>query len=463
MSDTATTERANKVTVSDLGPSRKKLAIEIPAETVTEHLAESMNALAANADVPGFRRGRVPRNIVEKKYGNAVRQEAKGKLISAAYTAAVEEHKLQVLGDPFGGDVATVEVHEGKPLAFEVEIEVVPQFELPTLSGFSVKRPVLEISDEMVENEIRKIVINEGSLESRETPEAGDYLTGHGVMIGGDGTKFYDLQGAVIQVPTADKNGRGMILGVMVEDFAKQLGLPKPGETVTIKTKGPENHEVEGIRNADLTITFKVDRVDRIIPAKEEDVAKQFGLPGPAEMREAVRARLQQQVAIRQSVAMRQQIARALLEKVNFELPPRMTSRQAGQIMERQRMELMYRGVDPMQIEEHVAELRAASGARAATDLKLFFILHRAAETLGVTIDEGEINGRIAQMAMERNMRPDRLRQELIQQNRIGVLVQQVREHKALDAILSLAEVTDISAEEWDAQNKAAAAAEKKA
>jgi FKBP-type peptidyl-prolyl cis-trans isomerase (trigger factor) len=113
-------------------------------------------------------------------------------------------------------------------------------------------------------------------------------------------------------------------------------------------------------------------------------------------------------------------------------------------------MELMYRGVDAQKIEEHMAELRTASGTLAQRDLKLFFILHQAAENLGVTVDENEINQRIAQMAWERNVRPDRLRAEIIQTNRVGAVYNQIREHKTIDAILAKAKIEDMPVEKYN-------------
>ncbi|MBZ0171696.1 MAG: hypothetical protein K8E66_04885, partial [Phycisphaerales bacterium] len=95
-------------------------------------------------------------------------------------------------------------------------------------------------------------------------------------MTDGD-EEFYNIEGAVVRVPPEEDDGRGMILGVMVEDFTKQLGLPKPEETATIKITGPQHHEREDIRGKDLTITFKVDRVDRIIPAPMADVVAKLG------------------------------------------------------------------------------------------------------------------------------------------------------------------------------------------
>jgi FKBP-type peptidyl-prolyl cis-trans isomerase (trigger factor) len=120
-------------------------------------------------------------------------------------------------------------------------------------------------------------------------------------------------------------------------------------------------------------------------------------------------------------------------------------------------MDLMYRGFDLPKIEEHMAELRAASSESAARELKLFFILHRAAEELRVQVTEGDVNQRIAQIAMQRNARPDQVRQELIQTRQAQGLVNQIREHKTLDAIVARAKISDMPSEEFNAMMAEAA------
>jgi trigger factor len=451
---TATQERKNKVQLTDAGPSLKRIAIEVPVEVVEEKLRTSIDALAANASMPGFRPGRVPRQLVEKRFGPAVRKDAKQELASNAFREAIEELRLKIVGDPSGGNLDKVEVHEGKPFAFELEVEVLPDFELPNLEGVALKRPMLEVTDQMINDEVTKLCINEGSLESREAAEAGDYCTGHAVMTGPDGQEFYNLQGAVIQAPTADKNGRGMMLGIMVDDFATQLGSPKPGDSITVRATGPANHEVEGIRNAALVMTFKIERIDRIIPAKVEDVVKLVGMESEDAMRSALRERMGVNVQIQQQAALHNQVMKHLLDSTKIDLPQRITSQQASRTLERRRMELMYRGVDPHKIEEHMAELRQASAAAATRELKTFFILFRAAETLGIGVSQNEVSNRIAQLAFQRNTRPDVLAQELRRTNQLGTVVQQIRDHKTLDSIVSRAVITEVPAAELAALAK---------
>lgn len=449
MSDSAVAERPNVVKISDAGPSMKKIAIEIPAETVSAKIRDAFDSLAGAASLPGFRPGRVPRSLIEKRFGNDVRNDTKMRLVNDAVGRAIQDNKLRLVGDPFSESLPGVNIEDGKPLSFEVEVEVVPEFTLPNLDGMDIKRPMMEITAEMVQKEIDKVLINEGSLESRESAEAGDYLTGHAVMTGKDGTKFYDLQGAVVQAPTTESGGKGMILGVMVEDFAKQLGLPKAGETATVKVKGPENHEVEGIRGNDLTVTFTVSRIDRIIPAPIEQVTAALGMADADQLRESVKTRMTQRLMMEQQQVMRQQVARRLLSDVQMDLPKRVTAAQSARTLERQRVELMYRGVDPMKIEEKMAELRAASAESAVSELKLLFILTKAAEDMKIGVTEAELSGRVAQIAYERGMRPDKVRQELMQGGRIQMLAMQIREHKTLDAIVAKAKITEMPAEEY--------------
>jgi trigger factor len=445
MASTATADRPNKVKVTDVGPSRKKLSIEIPKETVAEHLGTSIETLTAETELPGFRKGRAPRRLVEKRFGSTLRREARNQLVAQAYSKAVEDNKLRVIGDPISEDLLKVELEEGKSLSFEVDIEVLPEFELPKFEGITIKKPHLEVTDDMVKKEVDRLLLNEGRLEPKETPSAGDYLTGHAVMVDEADEKHYDIQDAVVQIPTDDKNGRGMILGVMVDDFAKQIGKPAVGKSFTVTTTGPENHENEKIRGKKLTVTFQVARADEIVPATSDEIAQRYGLENPSKVTEIIRERIQQRAMIEQQAAMRTQIARWLLDNVEMEMPDRVTANQSARNLERRRLELAHRGMDQQKIEENLAELRAASNESAVRELKLFFVLDRAGEALDIKITEAELNGRISQMAAMRGERPEKLRQDLFARNQMGMVWTQIREHKTLDAIIAKSKVEEIS------------------
>ncbi|HNB59041.1 MAG TPA: trigger factor [Phycisphaerales bacterium] len=442
----------NLVKIEDSGPCSKKIKIEVPAEKVAEQLGTTLDTLMLEAELPGFRRGRAPRRLIEKRFGDGIRKEAKSNLVSAAIREAVEEHKIRLVGDPIGNEeLVKAEVEDGKPLKFEIEVEVAPTFDLPKLEGISIKKPTLVVDDEMVGKEIDRLLLNEGSLKDKAQPGAGDYLTGHAIMKDDEGTKHLDIADAVIQIPAKDnKEGKGMILGVMVDDFAKQIGHPKIGDTITIKTTGPENHETEAIRGKKLTITFEIKRADEIVPASMSEIVERYGMKDEAEVRGAIRQRIEQRLQVEQGSLMRQQLAKFLLENTTMELPKRVTATQAQRNLDRARFDLMHRGWDQARIEEHMAELRSASSDAAVRETKLFFILDRAAEHFNVQVNDAELNGRIAQMAFSRGDRPERLRQEIIQRGQIPTLFLQVREQKTMDMILGKADVQEVGVEEFN-------------
>ncbi len=442
MSDT------NTITVEEAGPCRKRISVEIPADTVDNQMEVAFGAVAEQVSIPGFRKGHAPRRLVEKRYASYVTDETRSRLVSQAYEQAVRDNDLKVLGQPPAEVFESIEVESGKPVNFEVEVEVMPEFELPELKGIKVLKPDATLPDGVVDEEIKKISINEGSLDEREDSDRGDYVTGNAVMTDSDGTEHYNIEGAVVQIP--EEGDEGMILGVIVPDFFKQIGTPKVGDKVTVKLKGPENHEVEALRGKDLTVEYETTKVYRIVPAVISDLVAKYGFNDEEQLKEMVTNQLQQRAEVQQQSVMRQQIVKHLSDAVEFDLPEGLTSQQAARNLQRRRMDLMYRGVDPSEIEQKMAELRGASTESARNELKQFFILNKAAEELDVQIQNEEINARIVQMAMQQNKRPEQVVEELQKSGQAQTLMQQVREHKTIDQILSDAEVEEVSADEFN-------------
>lgn len=449
MSDTAT----NTVKIEDVGPCRKRITIDIPAETVNGEIEVAFASVAHEANIPGFRKGHAPRRLVEKRFGSYVKDETKSRLLSSAYQDAIKDNDLKVLSQPPAEALEGIEIESGQPVHFEVEVEVMPEFELPELKGIKVLKPDTTLPEGMIAEEIDKIAINEGSLDERESSEKGDYITGNAVMTDSEGTEHYNIEGAVVQIPV--DGDEGMILGVIVSDFSKQVGTPKEGDKLTIKLTGPENHEVEALRGKDLTIEYEVVKVYRIVPAVIGDLVAKYGFNDEEQLREMVTSQLTQRAEVQQQSVMRQQITKYLAGEISFELPEGLTAQQAARNLERQRMEMMYRGVNPTEIEQHMAELRSSSASSASSELKQFFILNKAAESMDIQVEEPEVNSRIVSMAMQQGKRPEQVRDELIKSGQAQTLLQQIREHKTVDSILADAEIEEVSSDEFNKRMEA--------
>ena len=143
MADATTTTpdaSGNDVQIEDVGPALKRLTITIPTDAVKEKIEESIGTMAQQASLPGFRRGKAPRRLLEKRFGHTVRDETKNRLIADAYARAIEDHGIKPVSEPEPTEPPdSLKLEEGKPLSFAVDVEVVPGFELPELEGIKLQ------------------------------------------------------------------------------------------------------------------------------------------------------------------------------------------------------------------------------------------------------------------------------------------------------------------------------------
>lgn len=447
------TATSNQVKIQDIGPARKRLTITVPADAVDQKLQESMSTLAHETVLPGFRKGKVPAKLLERRFGTAVRGETKNQLVASAYAAAIEEHRLKPVSDPEPGEgMDKLELEAGKPLTFSVEVEVVPTFELPSFEAVEVKKPMLEITEAHIDAELKRQLMFHGEPHKIEGDfQEGDRLIGYATVTRGqEAEPFFRQDSVVIIFPGKDEGGRGQVLGLMIDGLRALLEGKGIGDTVNIETVGPEAHEREDIRGEKLTMTYEIRNAERIAPATPEVVAERYGLPDPTILREQIKMALEHRRDEEQASAMREQAVDQLAESVEFDLPEKLSANQATSVLEQHRLELLSRGLTPEEAEERVADMRGDSEAAARERLKRFFLLHRLAEHFKVEVSEQEVNGRIAQMAAQRGLRPERLRAELAQAGRLGEVSRLIRDQKAADRLVQQAKKVEVSADEWN-------------
>jgi len=217
---------------------------------------------------------------------------------------------------------------------------------------------------------------------------------------------------------------------------------------VTVEATGPKQQENESLRGDELALGVKINKVERMEKSPVEDVARVLGFDNEDEFREQIKQSLQERAEQRQQTAMRNQVTDAIIEKAEFDLPEGLSGRQTERILQRRAMEMMYQGASQQDIDEAMAELRTASEEEAQKELTLFFILNKYAEQFDVDVSEGEVNGQIAQIAVQQGRRPEKMRQEMARSGRLEQLFIQLREQKVIDQILADAEIVEVEPEE---------------
>ncbi len=455
MTDTATTASASEldVKIEDAGPALKRLTITIPPEVITDKIDNSLGAMASQAALPGFRKGRAPRALIERRFGSSVRAETKNQIIAEAYSKALEDHKIKPVSDPTPvTPLDELQLVDGKPLEFTVEVEVVPQFDLPALENIEIKKPMLEVSEDRVEQELKRQQMLTGTPSKIEGDfREGDRLAGKlSVSKEGEEKPLFHTEHGLLTIPPDSSEDKGQVYGITVDNIAKTLKGKNVGDTVTFKATGPEQHEIESVRGAELIITFEIRAAERIEPASVEQVVEHYGLGTEENLREQIKLALEYRRDQEQLEAMRSQVSDHLANMVNFDLPERLSGAQARRTIERKRIDLLYMGLNPDEVEAHLADIRGESEEQARKRLKLFFIVHKLSEQFNIEVSEQEVNGRIAAIAAQRGIRPDKLRAEFQQTGRINEVALQIREHKAFDRVIASAKVVEVPGDEWN-------------
>lgn len=454
----ATEEKLEQtVSVEDSGPARKTITIEVPESRIKGKVEDTYGTLRDDAVLPGFRKGRAPRRLLEKRFAESIRGDVKQQILAESYQQALEEHDLDVIGEPDVKDVDDLELPESGPLKFVVEVEVTPDVTLPDFKTIKVEKPSAEVTDEDLSNEVESLRERFGKMDTVDDPTIaeGDYVQCDvkvlaGENAGDDAEVLLEQEDAYTLVHGKKNDFKGHVVGIVVDDMGKRLDGKKLGHVETISMTGPKSHENDKIKEQPITVVMEVKAVSRLKPAEVSELVQQMGVETEDEFNERLREMLGQRKQQQQTQAMHRQAAEQLVEKVELELPEGLKGRQIERTLERRRMELMYAGTGPEEVEAQLAEARTQSEEAVVTQLKQFFVLDRAAKDLEIEVDQNEINGRIAMIAMQQGRRPEKMRQEMIQQGQIEQLYLSIREAKTLDKVLESAEIVEVESVSGD-------------
>ena len=151
-----------KVAVKNTGTCRQTLKIEVPADAVAAERAELLNYYAKGVSLPGFRKGHAPKALVEKKFAKDMAADLKDRVVPKFYHEAIEKEKVKVVAVV---DVSEPEIVEGKPLKFEVTVDIHPEFKLPKYEGISIKAEKTDVSEKQVGETVESILRQHATYE----------------------------------------------------------------------------------------------------------------------------------------------------------------------------------------------------------------------------------------------------------------------------------------------------------
>jgi trigger factor len=433
----------NIVTIREIGPCKKKVVIEIPDETVKKATDEQYDRLRKEAAVPGFRKGRAPRRLLEKRFGKETKEQIKLKLLTDAGDTAIKDNEIKVLRDP-DIEYEKVELPDSGPLTFDFEVEVRPEFKLPKLEGIEVTRPTLEVSDEQIDREIEQMQRYAGIWAPRDDDsevELDDQIIAN-VVLKAEGIEEEEkLDNIEIFVR---KNG--FVGAVPVEKLDKLLTGSRAGDTRKTTVEVPKTYFREEYRAKKVDIQIDIKDIKWLKAAElDKNFLDRLGAEDEKDLREKMRDTLQTRMEQQSRTEMTEQIYKYLLGKTDFDLPLDIVADQADMLLKRQFTSLIQRGLRQEQLTEEMEKLRAGSEEQAREQLKTFFIMDTVADELKIEVSEEEVNGQIAQLAIQRGQRPERLREEMARNGTLAQFRLKVREDKSIAKLLESAKIKEIA------------------
>jgi len=445
------------VTIDDNGPWKKKVSVLIPRQEIDKELDKQYGDLQHTADIPGFRKGRAPRRLIEKRYGDDVSDRTKLGLLAQALEQIEGEQDFEVLGEP-DFDPTKIELPQTGDLKFEYDVEVKPKFELPNLEGVRVEKPILEINEERINEALEQLRQRYGRLEdiTDETAKENDFIKADIIMKLADVEEPEKMDDFLLSV------GSEEISGIPIDGLAKLLMGVKISEVKTCTAKVPEEHPKKDYRGKEAEFSIKVKTIRRFHPAElNEEFFTALGVADEADLKKRIAENLENQADREIHKLMTNQVYGYLDKNVAFELPTGVASRHADGLLTRRYYELLRDGVPEEKISENIEQLKASTSKQAAGQLKMSFIMEKVAEKLNLEVTEEEINGAIAQFAAMHQRRPERVREEMQREGRLDELKNMIRDEKAVDRILEMAEVIDAPVKKETAKPKKQPAAKK--
>lgn len=446
-------ESKNIITVSDAGPCKKKVEIEIPAEVIHGKLDEKYKELRKEAVVPGFRKGRTPIRLLEKRFGTDITQQVKLELMAIASEEAIKENGIDSLRDP-DIDHEKIELPEDGPLKFEFEVEVRPEFDLPELEGIAVEKPKVEATDDRVEEELAALQKRAGVWTPKEKGGASvdDQVIADVVLVT-EGAADHDKR-ENIEI-TVRKNG--FVAGIPVEDLDKLLSGAKHGDEKKTTVDIPATFFNEDYRGKKVEVAISVKEVKQMEPAElNEDFFKRLNVADADELKDNLREQMNLQAERQARAAMSEQVYAYLRENTKLDLPETVVAEQSLSLLQRQYSNMLMQGMAKEQIDEQMDQLRASSEQQAAEQLKLYFVMDKIADKFEIEVSEEEINGHIAYVAATRGRRPEKMREELARDGSLAQFALQIREEKCVEKILEKAAITEVESKKPAAAKKTA-------
>ncbi len=424
-----------KTTVETVDETTVKLTVEVEPERIRAAFNEAAQHIAKDIQLPGFRKGKVPRKLLEARIGkDAIKAHAVEDSLGEFYVEAIREHEISPVTQP-EIDLDTFDEADGAK--FTATVEVVPTFEVPEHEGISVTFPEWDVSDDDVNERLQELRERFAEVDVVErAAKRGDYVT-LDLKLEVDGTELEDaaVEDAMYEV------GSGGVTPKLDEELEGVVGSSDLTYTDTL----PEDYPEHGGKEATFHVTVK-DVREKTLPALDDDfamTASEFDTID--ELRKDIRNSLLRRNIMTAQTELRNRIMEAYLALVDVPLPKKMVENdiehRVGQV-EQQAEQIDMEADDLLQMQGMtMEEYRNQVSLQSEQTVKAQLVLDGLAKKLEVEVTEDDLNAEVMRHARARNADPQALARQIVQQGTLGILAGDVARRKAIDTVVAAAQV----------------------
>lgn len=417
-----------KTEVTEVGPCKVRIQIEVPAEAVKERIDRRYRELSENVVIPGFRKGKVPRRLLERRFGSEIAEEIKGALLQESYEKLLEEKNLEPLARP-DVDLEKVKLADAEPLQFDFTVEVRPEVKVEGYTGLRAKRPKIEVSGAEIDQGIERL--RESRAELLDLPEGevsrGDLIMAD-LVVTSDAKEVTRQESVVLTVLPDLK-----IFGAAAPElYAKLLGARR-AERRELEFRISETFEKVEFRGKSALLVLDIREVKRKkVPELSEEWAKELDFPSLEELRAEITRRIQRAKSDEADRVVEEELLDQLRKRTTFPLPERLVDEYLQSQGEKLRLELSLRQVPEDEIEKALEDFQKKSRDMVADRMKGELILDEIARKEKLFVTEQEVDGAISVMASAYRKWPTELKTHYEQTGQLSQLRSSLRRLKVL-------------------------------
>lgn len=426
-----------KVSVEKKENNMVELTVEMPVEAVAKAYDRAYRKLAEKVNIPGFRKGKTPRKILEARLGlDAFQAEAFEFIVPDAYRKAVAENDVQPVDRP---EIDLVTLEEGQPCVFKATVAVKPEIVLGDYKGLEIEVKATEITDADVEKQVDSLREKGSSMVVVE-----DAVLAHGDFA------IIDFDGFIDGKPFSGGQSKGYPLevgsGSFIPGFEDQLIGAKTGEEREVTVTFPAEYFVPELAGKEAKFTVKINDIKRKeLPALDDEFAKEVGgdVETLAELKEKIRKDLTEAAAKRDEAAFKEGAVKKAVDNVTVDIPAVMVEDEVDQMLHEMEHSLTSRGLN---LEKYLQYTRSSIDdmknhyrPRAAEQVKTQLVLDAIIKAEEMVVSDEEYMAELESIAQGYNMPVEQVKKTFEQRGRAAIVREGILRRKATDLIVESA------------------------